>query len=752
MKAPHRLEAYDKVTGKACYTADLAHGPGDGPLAHAAVVQSTQATGRIEAIDTAAALALEGVHCVMTHLDAPKLKPVHTLPGGELTRFQPLQDDRLHYSGQPVALVIADTAEHAQRAAAGVTVRYAAPEQPPLLVLDEQKAERPQMVGAGEPGTTERGDPDTAFAMAEQTFEQVYETASHHHNALEPGAAIAAWDSHGRLTLYLGTQYSYGDAYGLAQAFDMGLQKDFMEVMKTGSPEEALRDKVRIIVPFVGGAFGGKKGNVHPLLAAMAAKRTGRPVKLALTRRQTFSMMPYRGATRQRVRLGGGKDGRLQVLMQDALIQNSTTSNFIEPVGEMTPKLYASKHLRTQHKTARLDVNAPSWMRAPGVAVSQFAIESAMDEWAYQQGIDPLEARLRNYADQEPQSGHEWSSKSLKDCYQAAAERIGWQSRDPRPGAQQEGRFKVGYGMATSIYHVAQMAACARMRIRADGTAVASSSTHEIGQGSATALSQLAAEALGLPLGSVTLEWGDTRLPYSSLTASSSTTLSLGAALQASADALRLKLGTLASTDPTSTLYKTNPAELKLQESSLVSQTGRQESFVSLLTRHQLDYLEAEAGTADQINPPEVGRAAFGAQFVKVLVDPQLGTLRIERLVGAFGCGRIVNPTLAHSQLLGGMVWGLGQALMEETCLDRHNGRWMNADLSEALIPTQADVPDLDIIMIEEDDRRGHPLGIKGLGEIAVVGVAAAVANAIFHATGQRIRTLPLTLDKRLIL
>ena len=391
-------------------------------------------------------------------------------------------------------------------------------------------------------------------------------------------------------------------------------------------------------------------------------------------------------------------------------------------------------------------------MRAPGVAVSQFAIESAMDEWAYQQGIDPLEARLRNYADQEPQSGHEWSSKSLKDCYQAAAERIGWQSRDPRPGAQQEGRFKVGYGMATSIYHVAQMAACARMRIRADGTAIASSSTHEIGQGSATALSQLAAEALGLPLGSVTLEWGDTRLPYSSLTASSSTTLSLGAALHAAADALRLKLGTLASTDPASTLYKTNPAELKLQESGLVSQTGRQESFVSLLTRHQLDYLEAEAGTADQINPPEVGRAAFGAQFVKVLVDPQLGTLRVERLVGAFGCGRIVNPTLAHSQLLGGMVWGLGQALMEETCLDRHNGRWMNADLSEALIPTQADVPDLDIIMIEEDDRRGHPLGIKGLGEIAVVGVAAAVANAIFHATGQRIRTLPLTLDKRLIL
>ncbi|MBF8643745.1 xanthine dehydrogenase family protein molybdopterin-binding subunit [Pseudomonas luteola] len=748
MRTPNRLEAREKVTGTACYTVDLARSPVEGRLAHAAVVQSTQATGRILSIDTTAALAVPGVQLIMTHLDAPRLKPINTLPGGELAVFRPLQDDQLHYNGQPIALVVADTAEQAQRAASLVAVGYAPPAHPPLLVLDETQAETPDVVGAGEPAVTERGDPDAAFTTADQRLEQEYCTQPHHHNALEPGAAIAAWDEAGRLTVQLGTQYAYGDAYGLAQAFDLGVKKDFKAVMKTGSAEPALNEKVRLIVPFVGGAFGGKKGNIHPLLAAMAAKQAGRPVKLVLSRRQTFSMMPFRGATRQRIRLGGSADGRLSVMLQEALVQNSTTSNFIEPVGEMTPKLYACQHLRTHHRTTRLAINAPSWMRAPGVAVSQFALESAMDEWAYHVGLDPLEVRLRNYAEHEPQSGHEWSSKSLRQCYQAAAERIDWTQRNPAPGSMHENQFRVGYGMATSLYHVAQMAASARVRLNADGTAVASSATHEIGQGGMTALTQLAAEALGLPLDRVRLEWGDTRLPYSSLTASSSTTLSIGAAIHAAARQLKHKLARLAVGDPVSPLNGLNPETLRLCEGRLVSETGQGEAITVLLVRHGLASLEAEAGTADELGKPAYGRAAFGAQFVRVRVDPLTGRIRIDRLVGAFAGGRIVNPTLAHSQLVGGMIWGLGQALMEETRLDEGTGRWMNADLSEALIMTQADVPDIEAIMIEEDDRRGHPLGIKGLGEIGVVGVAAAVANAVFHATGKRIRTLPITLDK----
>ena len=748
--SPRRLDGHAKVTGKARYAADLADNPSGDRPGYGAVVQSTQAGGRVLAIDTTAACAIPGVQLVMTHLDAPRLKPIQTLPGGELGRFLPMQDDRLHYNGQPLAIVVADTSVVARYAAARVEVRYEPAGREPLFVLDENRAEQPEKVGAGEPAVTERGDPDTAFAATAEQLDETYETVPQHHNALEPGAAIAAWDAEGRLTVHTATQYSYGDAYALGQAFDLGLQKPFTEVMKSGEAEPDLDDKVRLIVPFTGGAFGGKKGNLHPLLAAMAARRAGRPVSLELTRRQTFSLMPFRGGTRQRIRLGGDADGRLSVLMQDALIQNSTLSNFIEPVGEMTPKLYACEHLRTRHRAVEMDINAPSWMRAPGVAVSQFAIESAMDEWAHCLGLDPLEIRLRNYAEVEPQGGQPWSSKSLRQCYRQAAERIGWARRDPVIGSMREDGHCIGYGMATAIYHVAQMPASARVRLNADGSAVAASSTHEIGQGGLTALTQIAAEALGLPLERVTLEWGDTRLPYSSLTAGSSTTLSLGAAITAAADQVRQQLAERAVEDVASPLHGLPAEALRFEDGALRAADGRRELVTELLRRHGLDGVEAEASTASQMKKPVLGRGTFGAQFAKVAVEPLTGEIRVQRLVGAFACGRIVNPLLAHSQLMGGMVWGLGQALFEQSRLDCRNGRWMNADLAEAMVATQADVPDIEVLTIEEDDRRGHPLGVKGLGEIGVVGVAAAIANAVFHATGQRIRSLPLTSDKLL--
>lgn len=479
--APRRLDGRAKVTGQARYAADLAAAATaeDAQAAHAAVVQSTQAGGRVLSIDTSAACAIAGVQLVMTHLDAPRLKPIQTLPGGELGRFLPLQDDRLHYNGQPLAVVIADTTELARYAASLVAVRY-----------------------------------------------------------------------------------------------------------------------------------------------------------------------------------------------------------------------------------------------APG--------------------------------EREPQSGQPWSSKALRECYQQAAERIGWAHRDPRIGAMREDGLLIGYGMATSVYHVAQMPASARVRMNADGTAVAASSTHEIGQGGLTALTQLAAEALGLPLDRVRLEWGDTRLPYSSLTAGSSTTLSLGAAIHTAAEKLRQLLAERAVNDAASPLHGLPAETLKLQGGALCADDGRQEPVTELLRRQGLDGLEAQASTASQMHKPEFGRGAFGAQFAKVAINPTTGEIRVQRLVGAFAGGRLVNPLLARSQLMGGMVWGLGQALFERSQLDSRNGRWMNADLSEALVATNADVRDIEVITIEEDDRSGHPLGIKGLGEIGVVGVAAAIANAVFHATGQRIRGLPLTPDKLL--
>lgn len=748
--SPSRLEAIAKVTGRARYAADLAAQPPGGHPVHAAVVQSPQAGGRVLAIDTADALAIPGVHRVITHLDAPRLKPIHTMPGGELGRFLPLQDNRLHYSGQPIALVMADSAQIARYAASRVKVRYSPAEREPLLTLSEAHAKNAEKVGAGLPGLTERGTPDAAFTGAARQLDETYETVPQHHNALEPGAVVAEWDGEGRLVVHTATQYSYGDAYALAQAFDLGVNKPFTDVMSSGEAEPGLDDKVRLIVPFVGGAFGGKKGNLHPLLAAMAAKLVGRPVCLELTRSQTFSLMPFRGGTRQRIRLGGDADGRLRVLIQDALIQNSALSNFIEPVGEMTPKLYACEHLRTSHRAVEMDINAPSWMRAPGVGVSQFAIESAMDEWAHEIGLDPLDVRLRNYAEVEPQKGHPWSSKALRECYRQAAEAIGWNARDPRVGSMREHGQCIGLGMATAIYHVAQMAASARVRLNADGSAQVSSSTHELGQGGLTALSQIAAQALGVPLARLNLQWGDTRLPYSSLTAGSSTTLSLGAAITAAAEQLRQQLAERAVADIASPLHGLAPQDLRLANCALCAADGRAQVITELLRRQGLDGLAAQASTGGQISKPALGRATFGAQFAKVAVDPVTGVVRVQRLVGAFAGGRVVNPMLARSQLMGGMVWGLGQALFEHTRLDERLGRWMNADLAEAMIATHADVPTIDVLMVEEDDRRGHPLGIKGLGEIGIVGVAPAIANAVFHATGVRIRSLPLTPDKLL--
>lgn len=745
--APHRLESLAKVTGAARYSADLSHSEVGGQPAHAALVQSDRAQGRVQRLLVEAAEQAPGVLLVMTHLNAPRLQPITTLPGGELGRFLPLQDDRLQYSGQVIAVVVAERADQAEFAAQLIAVEYSAEPREQDFDFTRQPAEYPEVVGAGEPAITERGQPDAAWTMAQERLDLEYGTQPQHHNALEPGAALAAWDPQGRLVVDAGTQFTYGDAYALAQAFALGVSQDFPAVMRAGRAEADFSTRIRFRSPLVGGGFGGKKGNAHPLLAAMAARLADRPVKLVLSRRQTFSLMPFRGATRQRLRLGGNRDGQLSVLLQDALIQNAHTSNFIEPVGEMTPKLYACPHLRTRHATARLALNAPSWLRAPGVAVSQFAVESALDEWAHHLRLDPLEVRLRNHAEVEPQSGNPWSSKSLRQCYAAAAAAIGWADRDPRIGAMRDGDLLIGYGMATAVYHVAQMAASARIRLQADGTADVESATHELSQGSWTALSQLAAEALGLPLERIRLHGGDTDLPYSSLTASSSTTLSLGAAIQAAANQLRQRLAALVDPD------SFDSEDWQLAKGALVSRNGpgQHHGLVELLRQHGLTELGAEASTADQLaHRPALGRAAFGAQFAEVAVDPDLGTVRVRRLVGAFAGGRIVNRRLAQNQLEGGMLWGLGQALLEQSRLDLTQGRWMNADLAEALVATQADVPELQALLLDEDDRSGHPLGIKGLGEIGVVGVAPAIANAVFHATGIRVRDLPITLDKLL--
>ena len=505
-----------------------------------------------------------------------------------------------------------------------------------------------------------------------------------------------------------------------------------------------------MVSSLAGGAFGGKQGNVHLLLAPMAAKLTGRPVRLVLARDHVFSLMPFRGASRQRLRLGAGADGRLQALIQDSVAAQGAKGAYVEALGETVEKAYACPNIRIHTQAARLDTNASGWMRGPGSCLGRFASEVAMDVLAHQVGMDPLEFRLLNYADVEPDTGHEWSSKSLRQCYQIAGDRVGWFGRDPRVGAMREGRLLVGFGMATSLYPVLQMPAVARVILGRDGRARAQTATHEIGQGAVTAMTQIAAEAIGLPVGDVTLEFGDTALPYGGMTVGSMSTLTNGAAVHEAGALVKGQVCTRATRDPDSPLHGLPPHDLRVVDGRVVGPDGAGETVAALMARHPDGEIAEEAVTGRDMGRSKYGRQTFGAQFAKVLIDPDTMHVQVERLVGAFAGGRAINPLLVRSQLMGAMVWGLGQALFEETTIDERTGAWVNRSLGEALVPTNADVDVIEALIVDEDDTRAHPLGVKGMGEVGVVGTAAAVGNAIFHATGLRLTALPFRIDRLL--
>ena len=743
---PLRLEGLEKVTGRAAYAGDIVQSPAGQALDHVMVVTAPQASGSVVRIDTASALAVPGVRLVLTHENAPRLNKVTSPLGTEIGDHLPLQDARLRYADQCVALVVATDLRTASEAAALVQVECSPPDPDARFTLESapERAKPAKTVGGGDKGRERHGDPDAAYAAATHRIDLAIDTAPHHHNAMEPGAAVAEWDAGGGVHVRLPTNFVYGDALALAQAFGFALGERLPRLAAQFVGDIRFGGKVRVSATLAGGAFGGKGGNTHLLLAAMAAKANGRAVKLVLTRRQTFSMMPYRGETRQRLRLGADATGRLTALIHEATAAKGAAGSFVEPAGEVSAKVYACPAFLVDTRVAALDRGAPGWMRAPGACVGQFALEVAIDELAEAVGLDPLDLRLLNHADTVPGSGKPWSSKSLRACYAAASERIGWHARDPAVGAMREGGKLVGYGMATAAYPVKQLPAAARITMRVDGTALVEAGTHEIGQGAFTALSQIAAEALGLPLAAVTLLWGDTDLTFGGMTAGSSTTLSLGSAISEAATAIRDRLVRLAVADRRSPLAGANRHAVTLAEGRLLGPAGRTESVAALLARHPRAQLSHRAMTGRSFGRSRYGRMAFGAQFARVLVDPDTSEIRVDRLVGAFAGGRVINPVLARSQLIGGMVWGLGQALMEETVLDHRTGRWANADLSEALVPVHADVPAIEAILVDEDDTRGHPLGAKGLGEIGVVGTAAAIANAIHHATGHRLHALPL--------
>ncbi|MPY74579.1 MAG: molybdopterin-dependent oxidoreductase [Alphaproteobacteria bacterium] len=692
-----RVDGRRKVTGAATYVAEF-QAPG---LVHGAIVRSTVANGRIASIDSSAAQQAPGVIAVLTHQNAPKLAyRAHKGapdPGiGE--RLHVLQADRVSHQGQPVALVIAEGLEQAVHAAMLVRVTYA----PEAAITDIARAEP---VPLTPPSETRRGDPDGALAAAEVKLGQTYVIPRENHNPIEMHATIASWDGDS-LTLWDKTQWVHNVADEIAAVF--------------GIPAR----NVRVISPFVGGAFGSALRTwPHVTLAALGARVAGRPVKIMLSRREMYYGTGFRPHTVQRVALGASRDGRLGAILHNGDQETSTYEEFTEALLNATGFLHSCPNVNTRHRLAPMNVHTPTYMRGPGEASGIFAIESAMDELAVALNIDPVELRLRNEPEQDEFRQLPFSSRSTRECYQAAAERFGWSRRNSEPRSMRDGRQLIGWGMATATYGAGRAPASAMARLLPDGTAEVASAASDMGPGTWTSMTQVAAETLGLPIERVRFTLGDTRLPRAPVHGGSITMASVGSAVQA--------------------------ACRKAREDALARGGGTND--VTEAMRRIGQPVEASVDSTPGDESQRFSMHAFGAVFVEVAVDPDLGETRVRRIVGAYGAGRIVNPKLARSQCVGGMIGGIGMALMEHSVVDGRNGRVSNANFAEYAVPVHADAPPvMDVIFVEEHDPHVNPLGVKGVGEIAMVGVAPAITNAIFHATGKRIRELPVTPDKLL--
>ncbi|MFD9903573.1 xanthine dehydrogenase family protein molybdopterin-binding subunit [Streptomyces sp. NPDC059063] len=729
-----RVDGHAKVTGAARYAAEVPL-PG---LTYAVLVGARVARGRVVAIDSTEAELADGVLAVFTHGNLgkiaaqPPLLPSLAGSAAPGETFFPMQSDEIHYAGQHVAMVVADSYDRALHASHLVRVEYA--EEPSVTVIDQgrDQAYEPEAIFAGFiPGRTERGDVEAALAQAAVTVDRTYAFAANHHNPIETSAATAYWEGD-RLTLHDTTQGVTATQHTLAA--------------QLGIPHT----RIRVIGHYTGGSFGAKAMVWHhPALAALASRKVGRPVRLALTREQMFSSCGHREEQEQRLTLGADAEGRLTALRHHKLSPTSPFDHWAEPSLGVAGQMYACPNHEGVYRLIRANTMTPTFMRCPGEATGLFALETAMDELAERLGLDPLELRLRNYAETDPASGHPWSSKGLRECYRLGAERIGWERRAAPPA--RDGDWLIGVGMASAAYPVygPYNPQRARARVYADGTAVVQAAVTDIGTGILTVMTQVAAEALGLPVEQCRFEGGDTDLPNVAAAVASSGTGMVSATVHAAASALRDQLIGRAVADEGSPLHGADAAGVVVRDGRMVLRDSPDvgESYAELLQRNFLPDMEATGSWGPP--PPDAPFASmtFGAQFAEVAVDPVLGLVRVRRLAGAFAPGRVLNAKTARSQLMGGMIWGLSQALLEATHMEPGTGRWANASLGEYLVPVNADVPDVDVDFVEVTDDVVNPLGVKGVGEVGQAGVAAAVANAIHHATGRRFHKLPITIE-----
>ena len=710
-----RHEAALKVTGRAVF-------PGETPapgLLHAVLVPAPIGCGEVLSVDASQARRIAGFADLVSYAETQDLRPFGA------TAL--IRDRQIHFPGQPVGLVCGDTLR-AARAAARL-VRVEAHGQPPVTALDQalDHAYAPAMAGRF-PAASRRGDAERALADAPLVIRERYETAVNNHHPMEPHVVVCWWDA-GMLTVHTSTQAVFGTRAAIAHAF------------------QAPAETVRVICRYLGGGFGCKGPLWWPwmMLAILAAKRTGRPVRLELTRAQMFTLVGRRQETVQDLALGFGSNGTLTAIEHHALAQTSTHAEYSDSTAALSRRLYACANVTTSHRLVRTNEPHPIPMRAPGTAPATFALESAMDEAAERLGLDPVDLRARNFADHDQDAGRPWTSNSLLECYRVGAERFGWSRRPPR-GNRVDGRWRIGWGMATTCYPAHRQACKARVRLSADASLLVQCGTQDMGSGTYTVVAQMAAEALGVPMSQVTVELGDTWLPEGPFSGGSQVTASLAPAVAMATAALRGQLTMLASADPDSALAGQSVETLAFEDGRVRSRNGNAaESLTDLLARHAPEGLEAE-GSAAAPDAEAFSGMGYGAVFVEVGVDADLGEVRVRRVCAAFAAGRILNPLLTRSQYVGGLIGGIGMALHERTVTDRASGRILGDNFADYLIPVHADMPEFEIDMVEEDDPH-LPGGVKGVGMLGTAGIQAAIANAVFHAIGRRIRHLPIRIE-----
>lgn len=713
-KSMSRVDGVAKVTGKAKYASEFQVNN----AAYGFIVTSSIAKGAIKMLDTSEAEKQAGVIKIYTHLNTPKTM-------AKADDFTALQSERIVFSSQPIALVVAETFEQARFAARLVKATYT-----------EEKAATDLKKVSPTPtrSAPKRGNPQAAFQSAPVRVEAEYTIPIEHHNPMELHGCIALWEGE-KLTLFNKTQGVKDVQDHLVKSFGL-------------KPEN-----VKVVSPFVGGAFGAALNpHYYPFITAVAARDLKRPVKLNYTRRQMFTGHGYRPYTWQKVAIGANRDGKLQSIIHEAVGNTSTFENFSEDPNRFGRTLYECPNYDTPYSLAKLDLPTPTWMRAPGAVSGAFALESAIDELAYELKIDPLEMRLINYSEKDPDSGKPWSSKALRDAYKQGAAKFGWEKRKIEPRSMRDGRWLVGWGVATGTWGAMQLPASCKITLRADGTAHVGSATADIGPGTYTVITMIAAEYLGIDPGKVKFELGDSDLPNAPVQGGSFTTASVGTAAHGAALAIKQKLFDLAQKEQSSPLVGATVDVVEMSDGylSLRSDLKKRVSIAELMSKNNMTEISETFTSRPSAERQKYATQAHGAQFVEVKVDEALGIVKVTRVVEATAVGKIMNPKTSHSQEMGGVVWGIGMALHEETAVDHRYGRMMTTDLASYHVPANADVHTVETAFVEEEDKIVNPLGVKGMGELCMVGIPAAIANAIFHATGKRIRDLPITPDKLL--